>query len=192
MATTLEQLIDRVQRQVDDTQVPDDWVKDWLNEALMDLAPVLRLEARSTAGIVAGHAEYAQPSDLHTLRMLRLLNEVQPREAVPLKDFSSKGYKQWDNALILQPVPTADDTLELWYYRVPKALDANNPEPEVPTQFHHALVWYACASYQAQQKEISVEQSSYYPRYMAAKGAIERFTIQRVRSQSTHQWRTER
>lgn len=173
---TLKQLIDEVKNIVDDDSIPDGWVKSWLNTALGDLTPVLRLEARATALITAGVSEYALPLDMYDVCQMRLFSESMPRRRLSRTDFVTTGYKVWGKTLILQPVPTSDDTVELWYYRVPKTLSDNDDKPEIPEPFQHLLVWYAAATYQAYQHEASLEQQVFYRRYMEGRAALDNYT----------------
>lgn len=183
---TLVELVADTKILIDDSQVPDTWVQGWIMQGLADLAPVLRLEARATASVLAGRDEYAAPVDLYDVKLLRLLAESEPRQAIPFNDFQSAGYKLWGGAIILQPAPASDDTMELWYWRVPDAVS------DVPATFQHLLVWYAGACYQAEQREVQVEQTSFWPKYLMGKQALARYTAARSARHAPRQWRVVR
>lgn len=177
---TLAELIEAVKRIVDDTSVPDDWVIGWLNECLGDLTPVLRLEERSVASVIAGMKEIALPVDLYEVRFVRLLSESNPRKPLHPADSVSTGYKRWGKVIILQPPPTVDDTVELWYWRTPTPLKELTDVPEVPEAFQHLLVWYAGALYQSYQRDIDLERVLFYRRYTEGKQALDKYTLART------------
>lgn len=183
---TLAEPVADVKVLVDDSQVPDAWVEGWIMQGLADLTPVLRLEARATTSVLAGRDEYAAPLDLYDVKLLRLMGEVEPRQAIPFNDFESTGYKLWGGAIILQPAPASDDTMEMWYWRVPNAVS------DVPSAFQHLLTWYAASVYQAEQKEVQVEQTSFWPKYLQGKMALARYTATRSSRHAPRQWRVER
>lgn len=183
---TLAELVADTKILIDDSQVPDAWVEGWIMQGLADLTPALRLEARATASVLAGRDEYAAPPDLYDVRLLRLLGESGPRQALPSNDFQGTGYKLWGGAIILRPAPASDDTMELWYWRVPSSVS------DVPPAFQHLLTWYAASVYQAEQKEIQVEQTSFWPKYLQGKAALARYTASRSSKHAPRQWRVVR
>lgn len=192
MPKTLLQLKEDVKALVDDTSVPADWLLSWLNQGLADLTPVLRIAERATAGIIAGKSEYALPSNFYDIRQIRFLSENAPLSELSPDNFTSKGYKIWGKALLLQPTPNKDDTLEMWYYRTPSALVNDSDVPEVPEPFQHLLVWYAASLYQVNQQSIDIERATYYPRYLEGKAALNNYTLKnegRRRITVIHGWK---
>lgn len=190
---TLAQLVTGVKALIDDSAMPDATIKVWLNDALRDLTPALRLEGRAVSPMLAGKDEYGIPEDLFRIRALKISTEDAPRNPVRFTDFTTEGYKHWGKAIILQPPPAVDGEIELWYWRVPKMLTEDGDTPEVPQPFQHLLVWYASAMYQVYDKEAELEQTMYYPKYQSGKAVLSRYTAARAAMNSVPlQWRIKR
>ncbi|MGB9903474.1 MAG: hypothetical protein ACPLQO_02235 [Desulfotomaculales bacterium] len=192
MPKTLLQLKTDVKALVDDIDIPDDWLLSWLNQGLADLTPALRIGERATANIIAGKSDYTLPADFYQIRQVRFLSESIPLSALLPEDFTSRGYKIWGKTLLLQPVPKKDDTVEMWYYRTPVALAGNNDVPEVPEPFQHLLIWYAGSLYEVYRRDIDIERTTYYPRYLEGKAALNSYTLKnegRKRITIIHGWK---
>lgn len=189
---TLRQLTEDLKPLVDDADLLPIYVTSLFNEALGDLTPVLRLEARATAQVLAGRAEYAAPLDMYEPRYLKIQEEPASRERLVIEDTISKGYKLWAGAIILQPAPQTDGTLELWYYRIPAALANDGDKPEVPEPYQHALLWYAGARYQVDSRDIEIERATFWPKYLMVKSAIDLFTAKRAAKGAPRQFKVSR
>lgn len=51
------------------------------------------------------------------------------------------------DALLLGPLPDDDYTVTGWYWRGPQVLATNDEVPEMPSQFHQLIVYYAMEHY---------------------------------------------
>ncbi|MDK2902077.1 MAG: hypothetical protein PWR14_981 [Thermosediminibacterales bacterium] len=192
MPKTLSQLKTDVKALVDDIDIPDNWLLSWLNQGLSDLTPVLRIGERAVADIISNKADYALPTDFYQINHVRLLSENFPLPSLTSEDFTSKGYKIFGRTLLLQPVPRKDDTIEIWYYRVPATLASDNDVPEIPEPFQHLLVWYAGSLYEVYRRDVDIEQAVYYPRYLEGKAALNNYTLKnegRKHISIIHRWK---
>lgn len=168
---TLDQLVEDVRRLIDDQAVSADWIKGWINQGLADLAPVLRLEGMAAVNVEAERDEYAAPQDLLEIRLLKLEGAI--KRPLPFYDFENAGFRLWNNTIILQPAPEKDGTMEIWYWRVPAEVT------EVPMAFQHLLILYAACCYLAEQRDVEVEQVSFWPKYMLGKRELAKYVAQR-------------
>lgn len=184
MATkTLRDAIDDVKTMTDDDDLTDVQVTNWLMEALMDLAPVMRQEAKATISLTASKADYTSsdgvPTNILRVFVVKITSETDPIDEIPIPDFDSKGYKRWNDTLTIQPTPTVADTLTLWYYRWPAILTylQTTSQLDILEQFQHLPVMYAAARSQQRDEELD-DKTDFMADYLRGKLLFDQFTTQ--------------
>ena len=191
---TFAELVQEAKRLVDaDPSAPelDSYFQGWVTRGLDDLTPVLRLEGKSSFQTTSGRAEYPLPADLYELRHVQWQGGPE-LDLLPLGDFHTSGYRTWGGNLELQPVPAEQQTIELAYYRKPRALTAPGDLPDLPDQsFAHLLVLYAAAMHDSYDQELERGQGAIWPLYAQGKKDLDHYTLKRTR-QIPLGWKVER
>lgn len=170
MATVAE-MVTNVQANAPSLSLTSDQILPDLNAALRDLFEEAELEATTGVGdeaamvTVASQQRYALPSNCVKARYLqwRLSSTLRQVNYLQLDAFrrlavntaadispesSSLYWTVWGSSLLLYPTPTAagsaggDGELVLDFYKVPATLTSNST-PDIPTQYHQLLEWYA-------------------------------------------------
>lgn len=185
MATkTLRQAIDDVKILADDDDLTDAEVTNWLMESLVDLAPIMRREAKTTINLVKDKADYTSadglPTDLMTPFAARLDTEDEVISEIPVGDFLSDGFKWWNDTLTMQPTPSEARTLTLWYYRWPTILTylQTSSQMDIMEQFQHLPILYAAAKTQQRDEELE-DKTDFMADYLTGRAMMERFITQR-------------
>jgi hypothetical protein len=149
----LQDIINEVNKDVDDT-LDDEDIKGWVNRCMDDLSPYAQYQKSSIVTLVIDQKEYDLPSDYQSL--MYLVDEY-PLNQVPMKDFVSTGFKLWGNKLILQPTPSQEGSLDLYYEgKLPYLVDVADV-PQIPSQFHDLFILYTTAKRQYQDQEESLQ-----------------------------------
>ena len=113
----------------------------YFNECLQeDLAGVLRLETVAELPITA---EVTLP--LNLMKLVYVEANGAELDELALNDYESDGYKVFANVLKPQNV---EGTITLYYHRYPAEVTTITDTPDIPSQFKHALYYYALARYQ--------------------------------------------
>jgi hypothetical protein len=157
-------IIVRVQRQFGDdvqAQITEEDIVRWINDACLEIASNNSTNQGyflGTTPVTSGVREYELPSDLLTLRSIRLDNKKliastyeQVSEIDDAMD-SAVGkpthYWIYNGKVNLYPTPHQDfPTLTIMYVKTPDLLSASmkSIEPDIPTQYHPRIVEYCIA-----------------------------------------------
>lgn len=162
---------------LDDTVEPYRWsdnsLRRWLNWAQEEACMRQRLLVdEATADIcritlVSGQAEYSIDSRVVIVERVALDGAPLTKQTVDSLDRRSPGwvsqtgeiygYLQNDLTLTILPTPTASDAgkmLHLKVWRLPLIANMSTGQsPEIPTQYHRALMWYVCSEAYARPDE---------------------------------------
>lgn len=153
----LKELQNEINKDLDDTLDNSD-LTGWINRGLDDLTPSANYQKSTSVQVLIGQKEYPLPGDY--LEMVQMVDGSTVLSPVSLRDFQSTGYKLWGNKLILQPVPSEDKTIDLYYHaRLPHLVNPDD-EPEIPSHFHDLLVLYAVAKAKYQDEEESMQMNA--------------------------------
>lgn len=174
----------------------EEWVM-FFNQCLLELTPILRLEARACTDVAAGVSAYGTPTDMieDNILMCRLRNAAVTYVHRPLDDFVNDGFKVFAKEINLLPVPSASDILDVWYYRKPALLSADTltEEPEIPSEYQTILLYYGAAKYtQTDSDEDFSKAGSFWSDYVNIFGSLDKYTKKRTRFRRTYQWQTQR
>ncbi len=156
----------------------DDIVQEVFNEALMDLAEVLRLETKATANLTSDHEEVAWPSNSDAGDVLEIImvemEKAGKLRMINIDDDKSRGFKLFGGQFAFQNVDLPDKGV-IWYYRYPTMIDDLSEEPDISKRFRHALKYYFIAVYQQEDEELKLEEN-YLAKYYRVKTEIDRHT----------------
>jgi hypothetical protein len=160
----LKQLIAEVNKDIDDSLANAD-ITGWLNRALDDLSPYAKLKKSAVLSLVPNQKQYTLPTDL--MEIVHIFDGSLKMNRIPMDDFYSYGYKQWGNAIIIQPTPQETKNLDLYYHaRLPHLVNPDDV-PAIPEEYHDLLVLYAVAKAKYQDEEESMQvnaMNEYYAR----------------------------
>jgi hypothetical protein len=84
--------------------------------------------------------------------------------SVPKQSGTPRVYRIWNGLIELDPTPDADKDLEIRYTYKPSALAMSTAEPELPSQYHMAIVYRACA-YLTIRDEKEMRYNSFFQKY---------------------------
>ncbi len=157
---TVAEIAIRVKRQFGDedgSQVTDEDILRWVNDAMRDIA--LRnnlLEVKAVTPTVAAQQDYVLPTDLLTLHSVRWgtdkLKSLTLQEADEFMDTSAVNqgqpvyYSMWGQTISLYPIPQdAATPLNIYYTRQPLVVSDSADIPDVPAAYHLRLVEYCIA-----------------------------------------------
>lgn len=161
--TEIQTRVNRVLRDPNKIFVTDEDVKDWVNEAQIELASRLHLFIVENTGTVGGDGDIDVPGDFLEVRRLRLGSAApfdrvemvsddvfddhvdnQTRPAHTLGRWHAAYISQASpGAIDLYPVPASGTAYELRYYRTPDLLTNGSDISPLPAVLHVKLVRYA-------------------------------------------------
>lgn len=159
MPTTVENILNDTKALVDDEDITLPQVEGWVNEALADLAEVLRLERLTSIPIQKGKTKYVTADGVPTKEQLylpvcaRVNDELEPLFPVSIGAFGERGFYFWNGDLYLQEVDE-DGTLTLWWFAWPTAVSGASAEPETPKHFRHLHALYGAGRHEQIGEEI--------------------------------------
>lgn len=133
------------------------YFESWINDAVREIAtdfdlPDLRLKTPATLSTTTSNWLYDMPSTYHkkcfkcrnsTGTPIRISNDIQDIEALDYSHADTGDNVQCvaiegDNIAIY---PKANDTLSLWYFRLPVDMSADTDEPDgIPPQFAERVI----------------------------------------------------
>ncbi len=162
-----EEIIKAVEELSHEVFDPDTWMR-WFNEALQDLAPVLKLETYEEFAI-ENTAERELPGDIFDIRLFKVDNtKLNP---VGLDETDDKdGYWLWENNACFPESRTG--TGKLWYHRRPAKFNMGSARPDIQEGYEDALIFYAAAKAKAPDRWL-MDKSDFYQDYLMRKGQIE-------------------
>ncbi len=184
LSTALQDIKDLV----GDSDLDNGFLTNALNEASYDLADVLRLEAAPiTINLVAGKAEYTAadgvPSDdaMVSLHAAYIVGNDEPLFEIPTADLQSTGLKFWGGTMTVQPTPTENATLKLFYFRYPAALSVAVQTATLDTLEHwqHLHIKYAAAQTQAQAEELD-DKDDFMADYLRGRALLDQATSRKL------------
>lgn len=142
------QLIEEINKDIDDVTLELSDHIGWINRALDDLTPIANQEAKTTYLLSVDNA-YLLPEDIYQIVLVNVNGEK--RNAVSIQD-SRTGYQVWANTLSLQPTEETGQ-MELYYYKSLRHVAKEEDIPEIPSFFHDLLVLYTVAHQQFAEEE---------------------------------------
>lgn len=167
MAETLGQLIEAVREalsEATESQWDDNMLTRWINDGAGDIARRAEvLQDREDVDITDGVAEYTLPSDVlrihrvefyfdgETLKYPLEYRDFQNMDSMWGMNQTTEGtpslYTLWGFPpalkLVLYPVPSANGTAKVFYYRLPVPRVSSPQTVEVPEGYHDLIVHYA-------------------------------------------------
>lgn len=168
MAETLGQLIEAVRESLaesTESQWDDDMLTRWINDGAGDIARRAEvLQDRNDVDCSDGVAEYTLPTDVLRIHRVEFWFDADPTLKYPLeyRDFQNMDslwginqttentpswYTLWgfppSLKLVLYPVPSANGTARVYYYRTPNRQFSTTGTVEIPEGYHDLLVHYA-------------------------------------------------
>jgi hypothetical protein len=171
----LQEIINEINKDIDDS-LPNGDLIGWINRCIDDLSPHAQYQKSSSITLITNQKEYDLPSDYQ--RLVYLVNEI-PLNQVEMKDFASNGFKLWGNKLVIQPTPTQDGSLDLYYEaKIPHLVNLSD-EPQIPSQFHDLFIFYTVARRQYQDDE-EARQMNAMSEYNQRKNDFIKFMTQNI------------
>lgn len=154
---TLGELLNELRLIIKDHAAVEDFLTGWVNEAVLQIAtdfdlPTLRRVNPASLTVTTTNWVYSLPNDYHK-RLFKVMNQAgQPVHILP--DISYLDAMDYNHAQTGDNVryvavsgrnlgiyPKANETLSLWYYRLPDVLDdADDQITAIPPEFHRRLL----------------------------------------------------
>jgi hypothetical protein len=147
-------------------------IKRWLNEAQARIArqaSVRALYASTNLSYAAGTPDGGLPADY--ARKVELADSTDPDnwrvlfpmeladfDALPESAGAPTNYVIIGDILYLYPTPDVATTIALSYFRLPAEMSADSDTPEIPSDYHYLLPYWAL--YRAFMRENDIEQST--------------------------------
>ena len=141
------------------------------------LAPVLRLETTAQTAVTNELKSFSLPSDLYGLRYAKL-GRVGYLSLAPRDEYGVNGYKLFDNEIILSGSVSTPDLLTVGYFRIPATLTAITETPDMPAQFHIALLYFYISKKAKDTENLEVE-ATYLQEFELIKDDIDKYTKKR-------------
>ncbi|WP_028609229.1 hypothetical protein [Paenibacillus harenae] len=161
----LSDIIDEVNKDIDD-ELDDGYIIGWINRAIDDISPFANHQQTSTISLIADQKAYPKPTDL--IKVVMLVDETgstpQGLYELPIRDFTSCGYKVIGQDIVIQPTPKEPKSLSLYYEARLPHLSLPDDVPVIRSDFHDLLVLYAVARarYQDEEEGLQVNAMSEY------------------------------
>ncbi|GIN88705.1 hypothetical protein J6TS2_50910 [Heyndrickxia sporothermodurans] len=150
----LDQIIEEVNKDIDDS-IDNQEITGWINRCVDDLSIHAKYQKSTTIELIPNQKEYDLPHDF--IKLVSLVDSVTPLKLIQINDFVSIGYKMWSDKLIIQPTPTNEKVLDLYYKAKLPYLKDSDDEPQIPSQFHDLFILYAVAKARYQDEEESLQ-----------------------------------
>lgn len=173
MSTYGEMQTEVLEHQLNDTKYRPS-VKRWLNEAQARIArqaSVPSLYVVTDLPWSAGHnhaalpedyarkVEVADATDQENWRLLFPM-ELSDFDSLPDSEGTPTDYVIIGEDLYLYPTPESVSLISLSYYRIPAEMSADGDEPEIPSDYHYLLPYWAL--YRCFSRENDIEQATYW------------------------------
>lgn len=151
----------------------DDDIKDWANDAQLDLArKTLCLQSHRQTSVVAGDGSYGLPEDFLGARRVTFdgkilepttldeLDLVHPHRDAETGTDTPTRYYIWGGKLYVHPNPTnaGVGNLDMFYGRMPLRLENDGDQSEIPAQYRPDLERFILAK--AKEKDEEFDQAS--------------------------------
>ncbi len=166
-----EELISAVESLSRESFSEEEWLQ-WFNEALNDLASVLRLETYETFALAAA-GEKALPGDIYEIRRFTITDSGGTETELVRVDVgntsNSNAYWLWNEAAYFPEAKTG--TGKLWYYRYPGKLTLGSGDVDVPDRYEDAVILYAAAKSKAPDRWLE-DKNDLYRDYLVRKEQI--------------------
>lgn len=131
----------------------------WINDAMREIAQQNDLlETLATTTLVTNQAEYTFPTDMLTLRAIRVGNQKLSSLSLQQADEYITNYENpagystgtpthfwvWANKFTLYPTPDASSPTDLktYYTRIPVEVNVDADVPEIGTKYHNRILEY--------------------------------------------------
>jgi hypothetical protein len=189
--TELRDLI-RGQTLVESDDYTDAKVNNLINAAIRDISvrfPWPYLAKTSTMSVTASVESVALPSDCDRIASINLeggskpLYEIAPSTAFQSGDSAGSGtptaYFLWGENVMLRPVPDANSTLNIYYYREPVELSSDGATPEFAPQFHLIVADYVMQMLWEREEDFQ-KAATFNQRYLQGIELMARFYLNRA------------
>lgn len=151
----LQEIINEVNKNVDDTLENAD-VIGWVNRCIDDLIPIANNQTILTMPILANQQSYTLPSDF--VEMVQVVRNGNFTRPLALSDTASYGYKLFNNKIMLQPIPDAAGSMDLYYKSILPYLSTMDDVPQIPAFFHDLFIHFVVAKYEFQDQNLELQQ----------------------------------
>lgn len=183
----------RTQTLVEVDDLTDSKVDNLINQAIRDVSVRFNwpfLAKTDTIAIVNGTDTYAFPTDADRIQAILLTDSTEPLEEVSAATgLAADGLSPstgtpswffiWGEQFILRPVPDADTTLTVYYFRKPTVLTNDGDSPEFAEQFHYVLTDFVMQ--QLWEREEDFEKGNVYKdRYTQGVEQMARYYLNRA------------
>lgn len=191
--TELRDLV-RTQTLVEVDDLTDAKVDNLFDQAIRDVSVRFDwpyLAKIDTIAVTNGTDTYALPADCDRVHTILLAGSTAPLEEVAASTgLSAEGLSPssgtpswffiWGENFVLRPVPDADNTLTVYYFRTPTLMTDDAHEPEFADQFHYVLTDFVMQ--QLWEREEDFEKGNVYKdRYLQGVEQMARFYLNRAK-----------
>jgi len=145
---------------------PETWLR-WFNEALSDLAPVLRLETYEEFNINNANSREL-PGDIYKIVKFKLDDLDLDEVGIDDKD-KKNAYWVGDNQVCFPENKTGK--LKLWYHRRPAKFTLGSSRPDIQEGYEDVILLYAAAKANAPDRWLD-SKNDFYREYMTRKSQI--------------------
>lgn len=189
----VKELIEQGNRKIDYTLDNQLWY-DYFNTCLLELAPILRIEATVTIPYEKNNNIYDAPDDLvdDNIIMIKFNNGNNSRilERLTIDDFTHMGFKLFAGKIELclgDIEVSAGASFTVWYYRLPKRITTLSQEPEIPEPYQPLLLFYGAAKYNQTDEEPENE-TSFWKDYLMLRAQLEKAMKRKATHKRNLQW----
>jgi hypothetical protein len=163
-----EEMVRHVEDLTHESYEMETWLR-WFNEALQDLAPVIKLETYEEFAVNGTSA--GLPGDICDVRVVKLNNDKYNRIGIGEKpEENDRVYWIWDGSIYFPE--SKSGTVKLWYFRYPETYGLGSDRPDIQASYIDAVILYAAAKSKAPDRWLQ-DKGDLYQDYIIRKGQIE-------------------
>lgn len=148
----LQEIISEINKNVDD-ELDNSESIGWINRCMEELTPIANNQSITTLDTFADQSQYDLPTDF--INVEQVIYGGTALRQVALSDTRTCGYKIYANKIILQPAPTEDGSLDLYYESNLPYLSDLEDIPQIPVFFHDLFVLYAMTKFMYKDDELT-------------------------------------
>lgn len=143
----LGQIKERIFRNTSNLYNDSFHMRDLVNDAINQLGTEAKIQASMAIPLVSGTAAYDLPADFKSPIALIEGTIDNPYYYYNLVDIASVdyGYSLFNGQIVFKPAPSAEKTINFYYYKFLSELENDEDTPEIDARYHDILAAYASA-----------------------------------------------
>lgn len=161
-----EDMIERVENLTHESYSKETWMQ-WFNDALQDLAPVIKLESYEEFAINGTSRDL--PGDVMDIVKLKIDDKLFTRGVMGTENRNH--FWVWEDSVNFHE--SHNGQVKLWYFRYPDVFHLGSTAPDIQTPYLGAVIIFAASRSKAPDRWLH-DKADHFQDYLIRKSEIER------------------